>query len=444
MRRSPACGRWTATRSWSHEDHDAAPARFRAVPRARVQFGPGLTIVHGPNESGKSTLHAALSCLDLRPGAGGRRLAKHTAVIERHRPWQATGTRPRSSSSKHARRLRIDWDYEKPAVRGDRLGDRRRPHLRPRRRYQHRHSGRNAVRGRARRVPAGGLDRPGRAGRDRDRCDRCSRGDRARRRPVTDRIRAARRRSIACGRAANSWSASTATEQPPAPRGGAGDRASCAAVRSRRCQSRGRTAVGRTRSGRRAGQAHSSAASASSSSHSKGRAGDRCRPPSTGLRGSIESCRRPPLQYKARWRWRSSRRSRELPEPGNGTSICWRSATDDTARGDRPNVGKLEELQSPRRRSCHRARRTVSSRVGGCRRSGRSWPRPDRASMFSTLLVVVGVLCGGRSCGGDRHPPGYDARREAAREQRDREAADRRDRARAIEIELAKIATVES
>ncbi len=38
----------------------------------------------------------------------------------------------------------------------------------------------------------------------------------------------------------------------------------------------------------------------------------------------------------------------------------------------------------------------------------------------------------------------YDARREAAREQRDREAADRRDRAKGLEIELAKIATVDA
>ncbi len=65
--------------------------------------------------------------------------------------------------------------------------------------------------------------------------------------------------------------------------------------------------------------------------------------------------------------------------------------------------------------------------------------------MFSTLLVVVGVLvlvAGVAAATVTRRA--YDARREAAREQRDREAADRRDRAKGLEIELAKIATVDA
>ncbi len=85
--------------------------RFR---EREFEFGPGLTIVHGPNEAGKSTLHAALSASTFGLAPGGRRLAKHTAVIERHRPWQSdryAATVELEHSS--GRRLRIDWDYDR-------------------------------------------------------------------------------------------------------------------------------------------------------------------------------------------------------------------------------------------------------------------------------------------------------------------------------------------
>ncbi len=77
-------------------------------------FGPGLTIVHGPNEAGKSTLHAALSASAFGLTPGGRRKPAHTAVIERHRPWQAD----RYASSLElergdGRRVRLDWDFDR-------------------------------------------------------------------------------------------------------------------------------------------------------------------------------------------------------------------------------------------------------------------------------------------------------------------------------------------
>jgi DNA repair exonuclease SbcCD ATPase subunit len=87
---------------------------FGRLGEREFTFGPGLTIVHGPNESGKSTLHAALSASIFGLVPSGRRSPKHTAVIERHRPWHgdryaATVELERTD----ARRLRLDWDHDK-------------------------------------------------------------------------------------------------------------------------------------------------------------------------------------------------------------------------------------------------------------------------------------------------------------------------------------------
>ena len=87
---------------------------FGRLSAREFEFGPGLTIVHGPNEAGKSTLHAALcgSAFGLVPG--GRRLPRHTAVIERHRPWQ--GERYATTLELErgdGRRLRVDWDFDR-------------------------------------------------------------------------------------------------------------------------------------------------------------------------------------------------------------------------------------------------------------------------------------------------------------------------------------------
>ena len=77
-------------------------------------FGPGLTIVHGRNEAGKSTLHTALAASAFGLVPGGRKSPKHTAVIERHRPWQGeryATTLELERGDGHA--LRIDWDYDR-------------------------------------------------------------------------------------------------------------------------------------------------------------------------------------------------------------------------------------------------------------------------------------------------------------------------------------------
>jgi uncharacterized protein YhaN len=75
-------------------------------------FAPGLTLVHGPNEAGKSTLHSALaaSLVGLLPG--GRRTPALAAVVERYRPWagERYGSRLELESAT-GRRLRLDWDF---------------------------------------------------------------------------------------------------------------------------------------------------------------------------------------------------------------------------------------------------------------------------------------------------------------------------------------------
>ena len=55
---------------------------------AELDLGPGLTVVVGPNEAGKSTWHAALrlALTGIRRGKGGRTVETRTAE-ERHRPW---------------------------------------------------------------------------------------------------------------------------------------------------------------------------------------------------------------------------------------------------------------------------------------------------------------------------------------------------------------------
>ena len=87
---------------------------FGRLRDREFRFGPGLTIVHGPNESGKSTMHAALSASIFGLVPGGRRSPKHTLVIERHRPWHGDRYAATVELEQHdARRLRLDWDHEK-------------------------------------------------------------------------------------------------------------------------------------------------------------------------------------------------------------------------------------------------------------------------------------------------------------------------------------------
>ncbi|HET7172336.1 MAG TPA: AAA family ATPase [Gaiellales bacterium] len=81
------------------------------------RFSPGLTIVHGPNEAGKSTLHAALSAALFGLVGSGRRKREDTARIERYRPWG--GGRYAATADVVAgdgRRLRVEWDFDRCRV----------------------------------------------------------------------------------------------------------------------------------------------------------------------------------------------------------------------------------------------------------------------------------------------------------------------------------------
>ena len=62
---------------------------FRGEP---LSFAPGMNIVHGPNEAGKSTWHAALyaGLCGMRRGRGAPR-REDRAFEERHRPWDGDG-----------------------------------------------------------------------------------------------------------------------------------------------------------------------------------------------------------------------------------------------------------------------------------------------------------------------------------------------------------------
>ena len=62
--------------------HAFGPLRGR-----RLEIGPGMTVIHGPNESGKSTWHAALyvGLCGMRRGSGLRNYDRE--FRDRHRPW---------------------------------------------------------------------------------------------------------------------------------------------------------------------------------------------------------------------------------------------------------------------------------------------------------------------------------------------------------------------
>ena len=90
---------------------------FGRLAGREFRFAPGLTIVHGPNEAGKSTLHAALSAGLFGLTGGGRRKRDDTARIERFRPW--AGGRYAATAeivADEGRRLRVEWDFDRGRV----------------------------------------------------------------------------------------------------------------------------------------------------------------------------------------------------------------------------------------------------------------------------------------------------------------------------------------
>src|SRR6185437_9544115 len=87
---------------------------FGKLAGSDLRPGPGLTIVHGPNESGKSTTHAALRASLFGLVAGGRRTREETAAIERNRPWlEARYGSVLELADAGGRRLRLEWDFDR-------------------------------------------------------------------------------------------------------------------------------------------------------------------------------------------------------------------------------------------------------------------------------------------------------------------------------------------
>ena len=64
---------------------------FGPFTNTKLEFAPGFTVVHGPNESGKSTWHAATyaALCGLRRRRG--RPTDEAKFADRHRPWDASG-----------------------------------------------------------------------------------------------------------------------------------------------------------------------------------------------------------------------------------------------------------------------------------------------------------------------------------------------------------------
>src|SRR5438270_1322922 len=90
---SPACARWKGAATWRSPEmritHVVARA-FGPFHGERLDLAPGMTVVTGPNESGKTSWHAALrlALTGLRRGRG-RATAADAALSAQHRPWDA-------------------------------------------------------------------------------------------------------------------------------------------------------------------------------------------------------------------------------------------------------------------------------------------------------------------------------------------------------------------
>lgn len=98
---------------------------------SQLEFAPGLNIVHGPNEAGKSSWHAALSAALCGRRRGRGRKNEDAAFAERHRPWSSGDDGPWAVAVEieqdDGTRLRIDRDFRlgETTINDPKLGDRR-------------------------------------------------------------------------------------------------------------------------------------------------------------------------------------------------------------------------------------------------------------------------------------------------------------------------------
>lgn len=81
----------------------------------QLQFTSGLNVVHGPNETGKSSWHAALSAALCGRRRGPGRTADDAMFAERHRPWSSGEDGPWAVEAEIVRddgtRVRFDRDF---------------------------------------------------------------------------------------------------------------------------------------------------------------------------------------------------------------------------------------------------------------------------------------------------------------------------------------------
>ncbi|MDE0318779.1 MAG: AAA family ATPase [Acidimicrobiaceae bacterium] len=97
----------------------------------QLQFTSGLNVVHGPNETGKSSWHAALSAALCGRRRGPGRTTDDATFAERHRPWSSGEDGPWAVEAEMVRgdgtRVRFDRDLRlnETEVCDPELGDRR-------------------------------------------------------------------------------------------------------------------------------------------------------------------------------------------------------------------------------------------------------------------------------------------------------------------------------
>lgn len=86
--------------------------------RGAFAFGPGLTVVHGPNEAGKSALQEAILRALFGFTASERRLHAGASVLTRAQPWTggAYGVSAVVREAREGRSLLIAWNFADHSV----------------------------------------------------------------------------------------------------------------------------------------------------------------------------------------------------------------------------------------------------------------------------------------------------------------------------------------
>lgn len=115
---------------WFHKAQARAFGPLHSDKDDRLEFVPGLNVVHGPNEAGKSSWHAALIAAFCGRRRGSGRTKEEMALVEQHRPWSSGDDGPWAVAVEMERdtgsRIRIDRDLRlnETRISDPELGDR--------------------------------------------------------------------------------------------------------------------------------------------------------------------------------------------------------------------------------------------------------------------------------------------------------------------------------